>query len=201
MKVSEIFESIQGEGKFIGKPTVFIRLSGCNLRCSWCDTRYAIRKGRELGVQKIIDEVKKRNISSVCITGGEPMLQLSELKELIKGLKDVGYHIILETNGTLHDNWVFETVDCVSFDVKPPSSREESDLSLLKKLKEKDQVKIVIADEQDFRFMKEVLKATSVEVIIQPAGGLDIKPLAKKVLEERLDVRVLPQLHKIMGLK
>ncbi|MCX6695769.1 MAG: 7-carboxy-7-deazaguanine synthase QueE [Candidatus Altiarchaeota archaeon] len=201
MKVVEIFASIQGEGKHIGKPTVFVRLSGCNLECSWCDTKYAREGGKEMTVGEVVGEVKKHRINNVCITGGEPMLQLAELRQLVEKLGRLKYHTVLETNGTLYDKFVFDKVDCVSFDVKPPSSGEESDIRLLKKLMQKDQVKIVVSDEKDFKFAKRMLKKIPVEVILQPAGGADIKWIAEKVIEEKLNARVLPQLHKIIKVK
>jgi len=201
LKVCEIFASIQGEGKQIGRPTVFIRLSGCNLRCAWCDTSYALDGGKPMTVEQIIAKVKEFNLLSVCITGGEPMIQLKPLKELVKELKLVGYQITLETNGTFYDEWLFSAVDCVSMDVKPPSSGEKSNVDLLKKLSLKDQVKIVIADDKDYDFAKEVLTKTSVEVILQPLGGVKLKRIVDKVMNDRLDVRILPQLHKIIGVR
>jgi len=201
LRVCEIFASIQGEGRQIGRSTVFIRLTGCNLRCTWCDTKYALDNGRYLTIEDIIKKVNEFNISSVCLTGGEPMMQLLPLKELIKQLKQIGYQVTLETNGTVYDEWVFSTVDCVSMDVKPPSSGEKSDTDLLKKLAPKDQVKIIIADDRDYEFAKEMLTKTSVEVILQPLGGTKLKRIVDRVMDDRLDVRVLPQLHKIIGVR
>jgi 7-carboxy-7-deazaguanine synthase len=201
MQVNEIFASIQGEGREIGRPTVFVRFSKCNLRCRWCDTKYAWEGGSELSVNEIVKEVNDFNLGTVCLTGGEPLLQSKGLKELVKELKRIGYEVTLETNGTLYDEWLFNNVDCVSMDVKPPSSGEKSNIALLKKLGPKDQVKIVIADDRDYDFAKEMLKKTSVEVILQPLGGLGVKRILDKVMNDRLDVRVLPQLHKIIGVR
>jgi len=201
MRVCEIFASIQGEGRNIGRPTVFVRTSGCNCRCFWCDTPYALEGGKEMTVDEIVSKVNEFNLSSVCITGGEPMIQLESLKDLVKKLKNIGYQISLETNGTVYDEWVFKAVDCVSMDVKPPSSGEKSNLEILKKLAPKDQVKIIIADDKDYDFAKDVLKKTSVEVILQPLGGVNLKRIVDKVMDDRLDVRILPQLHKIIGIK
>ncbi len=201
MNVAEIFTSIQGEGKYIGKPTTFIRLSGCNLRCIWCDTRDSLYGGEELSIQKIVDSVKEQNINLVCITGGEPMLQAEDLKDLIRKLNEIGCEIVLETNGTIYDKWIFENVECVSLDIKSPSSGMKSNIDLVKKLKDTDQVKIVIADDEDFDYAKETLKKTSIEVILQPVGGMNLRNIAERVVEEKIDVRVLPQLHKIIGVK
>ncbi len=204
MKVNEIFVSIQGEGKYIGKPQVFVRLQGCNLECSWCDTRYAREgEGTEMDVSEILKKLKKSGLKSVCITGGEPMMQRAELKHLVKKLKKEKYEIVMETNGTLYDKEIFDTVDCVSFDVKPPSSGEESDSNLLKKLKKKDQVKVIIAGENDYHFAKKLLPKIKpdVDVIFQPLGGTNLKWLSEKIMADKLRVRILPQLHKLAGLK
>ncbi|MFC2162533.1 7-carboxy-7-deazaguanine synthase QueE [Candidatus Altiarchaeota archaeon] len=201
MKVIEVFASIQGEGRYIGRPSVFIRLAGCNLRCSWCDTKYAFTGGKELSVEELVYEVNRLNLSLVCITGGEPMLQIEQLRELVGKLQDVGHEVVVETNGTLYDEWVFDAADCVSMDMKPPSSGEESDIGILKKLKKKDQVKIVVAGDEDFEFAKDILKKTSVEVILQPVDGANMSYIAEKVTKEGVDVRVLPQLHKLIGVR
>lgn len=201
MKVSEIFMSIQGEGRYVGNPQVFIRFVGCNLRCSWCDTKYAYRGGKEMTIDEIVGKVKEFGLKSVCVTGGEPMLQSKELTQLIKRLKVEGFEIILETNGTLYDEEVFRTVDCVSLDIKPPSSGEESDIKILKKLGGKDQVKIVVKDERDYEFAKEISKKTDLEIILQPEGMEGMRKWCERVLEDRIGFRILPQMHKVIGLK
>jgi len=154
-----------------------------------------------MSVGDIVKKVTEFNLGSVCITGGEPMVQLAPLRDLIKELKRIGFQITLETNGTLYDEWIFNAVDCVSMDIKPPSSGVKSNVDLLKKLSSKDQVKIIVADDKDYEFAKEILKKTSVEVILQPLGGVNLKRIIDKVLTDRLDVRVLPQLHKIIGVR
>jgi len=201
MKVNEIFFSLQGEGKYIGMPQVFIRTAGCNFRCSWCDTWYSRAYGEEMNVKEILDEIGKYNVKSVCITGGEPMLHLDDLKKLVRELKNKGYFILLETNGSLYDKYIFNKVDCVSMDIKPPSSGERSNEILIKKLKEKDQIKIVIADDTDYEYAKKIAKKSRISIILQPKGGIKIKELTDRVLKDRLNVRVLPQLHKIINIK
>jgi 7-carboxy-7-deazaguanine synthase len=201
MKVAEIFASIQGEGRYIGRPTAFVRLTGCNLRCRWCDTVYAYEGGREMTVAEVAKTVKMLGLRNVCVTGGEPMLQVAPLRELLGMLKNAGHEVVLETNGTLYDRVIFSTVDCVSMDMKPPSSGQKSDEKLLKKLKPKDQVKVVVADKKDLEYAKRIIRKSPAEVILQPAGGKDVKALARKTLELKLECRVLPQLHKIAGLK
>ena len=227
MKVNEIFASIQGEGRYVGKPQVFVRLTGCNLRCRWCDTKYAWEDGglsqrstvhslqstvlagdsglktedrRQKTVDQIMREVKRHKIKSVCITGGEPMLQKGELRELVAGLKGSGYEVVLETNGTLYDKRIFDAVDCASVDMKPPSSGEKSDEKILKRLRRKDQVKVVVADGRDLKYAASVIKKSPTEVIIQPTGKR-MKTLIKKALDLDLDARIIPQLHKLVGVR
>ena len=202
MKVSEIFASIQGEGRYIGRPQVFVRLAGCNLSCRWCDTGYAREGGVEKTVDEIVGEVGKHGIGSVCITGGEPMMQTAELRELIDKLKSMGYEIVLETNGTIYDKYIFESMDCVSVDMKPQSSGEKSDEEIIRKLCGKDQVKVVVADDRDLKYAGEIIaKAGDVEVILQPAGDKDFKYLAESVVDLKLNVSVLPKLNKLVGLR
>jgi len=201
MKIGEIFLSVQGEGRYIGRPQVFIRLAGCNLRCGWCDTKRSWKGGKEMTIKEVMAKAAKFNLKSVCITGGEPMLQKEELRALIALLKRRGYEIVLETNGTLYDKRIFDMVDCVSCDMKPPSSGERSDERLLPKLKRKDQVKIIIKDGKDFEYAMKIVKKARIEVILQPAGGRRLKPLIGKVLRKRADCRVLPQLHRIGGIR
>ncbi len=201
MIINEIFMSIQGEGREIGKPTVFIRLTGCNLRCEWCDTKYAFYEGKEMSIEDVIKEAERYKIKRVCITGGEPLLQRDEVLKLVDVLLSKGYDISIETNGSLSIDGIPEGV-LISMDWKTPSSGESEKMleSNLKLLKEKDQLKFVIADERDYEYAKDFLKSHDVEceVIFQPLGGLNLKWLAERALEDRLDVRVLPQLHKII---
>jgi 7-carboxy-7-deazaguanine synthase len=200
MKVYEIFASIQGEGRYAGVPQIFIRLTGCNLRCSWCDTKKAQTQGTDMSQSEIMEKAKYHSLKSVCITGGEPLFQVMESQMLVRELKKKGYEIVLETNGTLYDREIFETVDCVSMDMKPPSSGMSSDESLLKYLHEKDQVKIVVKDEKDLEYAKRILGKTEVEVYLMPDAA-DMKWVSEEVIREGLNARVMPQLHKIWGLK
>ncbi len=200
MIVNEIFFSIQGEGKEIGLPTVFIRLTGCNLRCTWCDTKYAFTEGSEMSIEEIIDRADSYGIKRACITGGEPLLQ-KDVHALMDALLSKGYDIVLETNGSLPINGIDERV-LISMDWKTPSSGEERKMleSNLKFLKEKDQLKFVIADERDYEHALSVLGTHEMrcEAIFQPLGGMNLKWLAERVMDDRMDVRVLPQLHKMI---
>ncbi|MGI6472192.1 MAG: 7-carboxy-7-deazaguanine synthase QueE [Candidatus Methanomethylophilaceae archaeon] len=199
MRITETFTSLQGEGLKMGVPTYFIRTAGCNLDCSWCDTKYAFGEGTERDIR---DLVRECNVSHVCVTGGEPMLQ-DELPELIGLLLSEGKHIVLETNGSVDiSNLPKDGNLMISMDVKCPSSgmSDRTILSNLRNLTMKDQLKFIIEDNGDFEYAVETLKKHSPEtnVIFSPVGGMNLKPLAEEVLSRGLDVRVLPQLHKII---
>jgi len=228
MKISEIFASIQGEGKLIGRAQVFVRLYGSNMGCAWCDTRYAKEGGnyREMDIGEIFSEIKKHNLKSVCITGGEPMVQKEDLKKLINILKENNYEILLETNGSIYDEGIFKNADCVCVDMKSPTSKEKSDESMIFKLGSKDIIKIIIADERDYEFAKHIISLVSeanlkfktgdrskkgIEVFLQPEQSTIhalnpdgwINDVVKSNFAGNLgvDVRVVPQVHKILGLK
>lgn len=206
MNISEIFFSIQGEGIEIGLPTVFVRLYACDLRCSWCDTMYAVegRDFRKMTVGEVLADIEKFGCKRVCITGGEPLIQREEAEELAKILINEGYKIVLETSGHKMPPPVFWTGSCViSMDCKCPGSgmQERMDFGLFQKLRPRDQLKFVIADEADFVYAKGILKEYRINanIIFQPADGALIGWLTGRVMDENLgEVRVLPQLHKII---
>ncbi len=210
MKITEIFESLQGEGIQIGQPTIFIRLTGCNLRCKWCDTQYAYEEGTEMSISEIIDQINKFTCTQICITGGEPLTQ-NETSDLIDELLKLNYPISLETNGSINIDSVLDIHDkiFISMDIKCPSSEMESkmDLSNIKYLKPTDQLKFVIQDMNDYEFAKKILNESQPQcnIIFTPVDGVDLKWLVEKVIEDnpeftgsRLNVRVLPQLHKLV---
>ena len=200
MRICESFRSIQGEGLMIGSLTYFVRLAGCNLSCSWCDTKYSNEEeGTEMSIDEIADLVKDdRNI---CITGGEPLLQ-DDVYPLMEELLRKGKTIVLETNGSVSLSKVpRDPRMIISMDIKCPSSGMQSrmDMSNLQILKQTDQLKFVVADRKDLEYAVSIIqKGVDCNVIISPVGGMDIGPLADEVVERRLDVRVLPQLHKII---
>jgi 7-carboxy-7-deazaguanine synthase len=202
VKVYSIFRSLQGEGLSIGSPTVFIRTSGCPLRCTYCDTTQAYDKGEEMSLEQIMKKVSKLKAKHVCLTGGEPMMQ-REAPKLVQMLVDEGYRVVLETNGAmlLDDLPSVETLT-ISMDIKCPSSGESGKMLFenIESLRPTDQLKLIISDGRDYEYAKEVLQkyAPKCEVIFTPVGGTDLKDLAEKVLKDGLDVRVLPQLHKII---
>lgn len=206
MNISEIFYSVQGEGVEIGLPTVFVRLFACDLRCSWCDTMYAVegRDFRKMTVGDVLSEIRAHECRRVCITGGEPLIQRDEAEELAKNLVNEGYRIVLETSGHKMPPPVFWTESCViSMDCKCPGSgmQDRMDFSLFLKLRPQDQLKFVIADEADYEYAKRVVSEhlVSANIVFQPAGGLKLEWLTDRILSDNIDrVRVLPQLHKLI---
>ncbi|MFP4051476.1 MAG: 7-carboxy-7-deazaguanine synthase QueE [Thermoplasmata archaeon] len=200
MKITEIFYSIQGEGKQMGLPTIFVRAGGCNLKCDWCDTKYAWEGGKKMTIEEITESVDDFPAKRVCLTGGEPLVQ-NEIYELIDALI-YEHELTLETNGSLDITKLTKMDLMISMDYKTPSSlmagkMKEENLGLLR---ERDQLKFVIDDRKDYEYSKEVINNHPIksEIIFQPMGGKKLKKLAEWVLEDDLDVKVLPQLHKII---
>ena len=201
LNITEIFYSLQGEAKEVGIPTVFVRLTGCPLRCNYCDTAYAFKGNNPLSIQHILDEVAQYNTQYVCVTGGEPMAQSNCLK-LLDALIDNDYKVSMETSGSIDIAPVNSKVSIV-MDIKTPSSTEEhqnryENLSILKN---KDQLKFVIASRSDFDWCTEILENYEVEseVLFSPVyESLRPVELADWILEKKLNVRLQVQLHKIL---
>ncbi len=202
--VNEIFYSIQGESIYSGIPCVFVRLTGCNLRCSYCDTAYAYYEGVELKIEEILSGVDNYNCPLIEITGGEPLLQ-DETPLLINRLLEKKYEVLLETNGSININSVDSR--CIKIvDIKCPSSGEndKNDLENLKRLNQKDQIKFVIERREDYDFAKEIIKLISPgfpmkNVLFSPViEQIHSSQLAEWLLEDRLRVRLQIQLHKII---
>lgn len=202
MKIYSIFKSLQGEGVTIGSPTAFVRTSGCPLRCTYCDTPQAFDEGQQMTVEEILKKVARLRCRHVCLTGGEPMVQ-KDVMTLIKKVLGEGYHLVIETSGAIP----LDELPCVdnltiSMDIKCPSSGEADKMIFqnIELLGPTDQLKFIIADDRDYAYAREVIEKYSpkCEIIFTPVGGMDLKPLAEKVLKENLDVRVLPQLHKFI---
>ncbi|NIP99353.1 MAG: radical SAM protein [Nitrospinaceae bacterium] len=203
LNVNEIFKSIQGESSFAGLPCIFIRLTGCNLRCNWCDTEYAFHQGTARSVQEILDAIQPLGVSLVEITGGEPLLQ-DEVYGLIDALLDRKYQVLLETGGSLSLERVPPQVVKV-VDVKCPGSGESAHnrWDNLQYLNPGDEVKFVILDRADYVWSREVLKRHQLDrkaqVLFSPVyGKLDLKDLAQWTLEDNLPVRLQTQLHKVI---
>jgi 7-carboxy-7-deazaguanine synthase len=202
MRVTEIFFSIQGEGTRAGRPCVFVRFTGCDLRCNYCDTAYAFTGGREASREEILAEVARHPCRLVLLTGGEPMLQ-RELPDLARDLLARGYEVLVETHGQapLHD--LPEAVVRIA-DVKTPESGEPAtDLGWLARLLPHDEVKFVVSSEADFRWSLDVIRAQGLEgrvtVLVGPVlGRVEPRDLSRWILESGVRARLNLQLHKIV---
>jgi 7-carboxy-7-deazaguanine synthase len=201
--VNEIFHSIQGESSFAGRPCVFIRLTGCNLRCSYCDTAYAFHEGERVSIEAILSRVAAYGCSLVEVTGGEPLLQ-PETPALLAALCDAGYETLLETGGSLDISALDSRVRRI-VDVKCPGSGmvDRNLWENLGVLTGIDEVKFVIRDRADFDWSVEVIRKyellTKSGVLVSPVfGALPPVDLADWVLASRLPVRMQVQMHKII---
>ena len=203
LKITEIFYSLQGEAKNVGLPTVFIRLTGCPLRCDYCDTAYAFSGGEWIDIENIVEKVQQFNTSHITVTGGEPLAQ-KDCALLLTKLCDKGYEVSLETSGAiLVDNVDARVVKVL--DVKTPASKEEAKNKFenFSHLSKQDQVKFVICDQQDYQWSKALIEQYSLnkkcEILFSPAHDqLAAVTLANWVLEDQLDVRFQIQLHKYL---
>ncbi|NSW89016.1 radical SAM protein [bacterium] len=205
MKINEIFFSLQGEGTQVGIPTTFVRLFGCSLRCSWCDSMYAVEGDdyKEVKVQELIADIEKIKCKNICITGGEPLHQKEELVFLTNILLEKGYRILLETAGHIRPMDIFKNSNVlISMDCKCPGSGmdKKTNLSLLKELEAKDQIKFVIKDLKDYEYAKNIVLKNffKAQVIFQPVYGSNLESLVNMVLKDNLNIRVVPQIHKII---
>jgi len=202
LEVSEIFHSIQGESSWSGQPCVFIRLTGCNLRCAYCDTSYAYEQGRFIEIPEIVERVRRLRCDLVEVTGGEPLIQ-AETPPLIAGLLDAGHTVLLETNGSI-DIGVVDPRCVRIMDIKCPSSgmAGQNDLRNLKKLGAQDELKFVIASREDYEFARDLLStlpAARCKINFSPVfGSLAPRSLAEWILEDHIAVRLNLQLHKII---
>ena len=201
LEVTEIYKSVQGESTYIGLPCVFVRLTGCNLRCVWCDTTHAFHNGENLSIDQIVDQVKSYGINLVEITGGEPLLQ-KEVFPLMESLLINKFQVMLETSGSLSiENVPVEVIKII--DLKCPGSGEENKnyWDNLNYLAPTDEIKFVIADRIDYEWSWSVLKkhglAKKNHILFSPVfEKLDLKELTKWILEDNLPVRLQVQLHK-----
>jgi len=202
MKINEIFYSIQGEGKWTGMPNIFVRVTGCNLRCSYCDTKYAYDDGKELSIDEIVNHIDKYPCKYVCITGGEPLLQ-HETPDLINAVIKRNYKISLETNGSINiENIVNKKYLMISLDVKCPSSNmhEKMHLENIYLLRKNDQLKIIIQNKEDYNYAKKIIKKYDpiCHVFFQPVWTTNTKNLAGWILRDGLNVKLGLQIHKMI---
>jgi len=203
LRISEIFYSLQGESKSVGMPTVFIRLTGCPLRCQYCDTSYAFSGGEMTSIADIIAQVEQYKTRYITVTGGEPLAQPACL-ELLKQLADKDYIVSLETSGALDVSQVDPRIVKV-MDLKTPASAEESRnlYTNLPYLEAKDQLKFVICNAEDYAWSKDKLDEYQLdkqcEILFSPSmGEQDPTELAEWILRDQLPVRFQLQLHKIL---
>ena len=203
LRISEIFLSLQGESRTVGWPTVFVRLTGCPLRCRYCDTEYAFTGGEWMALEAIVDGVRDYRVRHVTVTGGEPLAQPA-VRDLLSRLCDLGLSVSLETSGALSVAGLDPRVVKV-MDLKTPGSGEShrNHWPNLDHLRPEDQVKFVITDEKDYRWSRSVLEAHELadrcEVLFSPAHGqLPARELADWIVRDRLPVRFQIQLHKAL---
>ena len=203
LRITEIFYSLQGEANTVGIPTVFIRLTGCPLRCVYCDSAYAFTGGKKMSITDIINEVRQYNCQYITVTGGEPLAQIGSL-ELMNQLADLGYKISLETSGALDVAKVDPRVIKV-IDLKTPDSGEQQKnrYENLDHITAKDQLKFVISSDNDYQWSKNILNQYQLlgrcEILFSPvAGQQSPTQLAEKILADRLPVRFQIQLHKLL---
>ena len=202
LTINEIFHSIQGESTHTGRPCVFVRLTACDLRCSWCDTPYAFTEGQKMSVDAVVARVREFGCDVVEITGGEPLLQ-KEVYPLMERLLDEGRTVMVETGGHLSADAVPAGVIRV-IDVKCPASGEAGRMHWpnLERLRSTDEIKFVIQDRADYEFARDVvtkheLTTRCAAVLFSPVHGvLDPKQLAEWILADRLPVRLQLQAHK-----
>jgi len=203
LRITEIFFSIQGETSKIGLPTVFIRLTGCPLRCQYCDTSYAFHGGEVMLFEDIIRQVTKFNCKDVCVTGGEPLAQANS-KKLLKDLADLDFQVSLETGGSISLKEVDERVKII-MDIKTPDSGEatKNRWENLELLKQTDELKIVICSREDYQWSKEIIEQYKISekcpILFSPcAESIDPRDLAEWILTDQLPIRFQMQIHKIL---
>jgi 7-carboxy-7-deazaguanine synthase len=202
LKINEIYHSIQGESTSVGRPCVFVRLTYCNLRCTYCDTEYAFYEGKDFSVEQVIDEIEKYNCKLVEVTGGEPLVQMDECLELMKRLCELSYEVLIETGGSLPIKDIDQRVKII-MDLKCPSSgMEKKNLyENLKYLKPVDELKFVIGNREDYDWSVEQIRKYNLNgkcIILFSVvfGELEPVQLVNWILEDKLDVRFQLQMHK-----
>jgi 7-carboxy-7-deazaguanine synthase len=200
MRITEIFFSIQGESSHVGRPCVFVRLTGCNLRCTWCDSEYTFTGGERMSLDEVVAQVASYGCRLVEVTGGEPLAQ-AESFELIHRLCEEGYEVLIETSGSIDTTPVDPRAKLI-LDIKCPGSGEveKNRWSNLDHLRSHDELKFVIADRADYDWARQVISERRLDrwtILFSPVWGvLDLKPLAEWMLEDRVPARLQTQLHK-----
>jgi len=203
LKINEIFYSLQGESSRIGIPTIFIRLTGCPMRCNYCDTAYAFHEGKNYSFDEIINEIQQYKTNFITVTGGEPLAQKS-CKDFLAKLTNLEYEVSLETGGAISIDQVHEKVKII-LDIKTPGSGEVENnfWENLTLIKDQDEIKIVITNHDDYKWAKKLIKKKNLyekyDILFSPSySDLDPNKLAGWILEDNLSVRMQVQLHKII---
>ncbi len=203
MRITEIYKSIQGESTYAGQPCVFIRTTGCNLRCTWCDSTYTFYGGQEMPMEEVLKQVRTHRCRLVELTGGEPLLQ-KESFFLVRSLLDEGYTVLVETSGSLDIRRV-DPRAVIVMDIKCPGSgmSETMRWDNIAAIKSTDQVKFVIKDQQDYLWATDILcryqLSKRATILFSPAFGLmDPKQLAEWILEDGLEINLQLQVHKYL---
>ena len=201
LKINEIYYSIQGESSFTGLPCIFIRLTYCNLRCSYCDSEYTFYEGNDMSINQILDKIREYPCKLVEVTGGEPLVQ-KECIELLQKLVELNYNVLLETSGSLTiKNVPNQVINIIDFKC-PTSNMEKKNLwDNINYLKNGDEVKFVIGDREDYDWAKRKIKKYGIEdkcsILMSPSyNQIQEKELVKWILEDNLNVRFQIQLHK-----
>ena len=201
LRINEIYFSIQGESTHAGRPCIFIRLTYCNIRCSYCDTEYAFQDGNDMEISEILDKIKQWDCNLVEVTGGEPLFQ-DECSDLLKELIQHGYEVLLETGGSLSVKGVpREVIKIVDFKCPSSGMTEKNLWSIIDDLMPFDEVKFVIGDREDFDWAGKMLDQYSLSkkcvVLFSPIfNGIDPSLIANWILEDNLPVRMHIQMHK-----
>ena len=206
IKINEIYLSVQGESSHTGLPCVFVRLTGCNLRCVWCDTAYAFHEGKNMSLDDALREVDSFGVKLVEITGGEPLMQ-DDVYPLMDRLIEKKYKVMLETGGSLSLEKVpRDVIKIVDFKCPGSGEHEKNNLDNLKLLAPHDEVKFVILDRQDYEWSRDLIKKHKINetapILFSPVyGKLELKEMVNWILEDRLPVRLQTQLHKVIWSK
>ena len=200
-KVNEIFFSIQGESMFTGKPTIFLRFTGCPFNCSYCDTAYAFTEGTKMSIDEILNSIINYKTRYFCITGGEPLVQ-PHLHDLINILLDENYIITIETSGLVDISRLNKNIS-ITMDIKTPSSNESKNniFNNINHLKKNDAIKFVIASDEDYIWSKKIIEKYSLikicSIYFSPSfNEYSIKTLAEKIINDQLEVTLQNQFHK-----
>ena len=200
-KVNEIFFSIQGESMFTGKPTIFLRFTGCPFNCSYCDTEYAFTEGTKMSIDEILNSIINYKTRYVCITGGEPLVQ-PHLHDLTNILLDKNYIITIETSGLVDISRLNKNIS-ITMDIKTPSSNESKNniFNNINHLKKNDAIKFVIANDEDYIWSKKIIEKYSLvkicSIYFSPSfNEYSIKTLAEKIINDQLEVTLQNQFHK-----